>query len=44
MADDAVDVCIVGSGAAGSVMAYALGRAGFSVVVLEAGPRFDPAH
>lgn len=44
MADAPVDVCIVGSGAAGSVMAYALGRAGFSVLVLEAGPRFDPAH
>ncbi|GIW46958.1 MAG: choline dehydrogenase [Deltaproteobacteria bacterium] len=37
-----VDVCIIGSGAGGAVVAYALGRAGFSVAVLEAGPRFDP--
>ena len=44
MADDAVDVCIIGSGAAGSTMAYALGRAGLSVVILESGPRFDPAR
>lgn len=44
MSDEPVDVCVVGSGAAGSVMAYALGRAGFSVLVLEAGPRFDPAQ
>ena len=35
------DVCIIGSGAGGAVAAYALGKAGFSVVVLEAGPRFD---
>ncbi len=31
------DVCIVGSGAGGSVIAYELSRAGFNVVVLEAG-------
>jgi choline dehydrogenase-like flavoprotein len=37
-----VDVCIIGSGAGGAVVAYALGRAGFSVVVLEAGPRYNP--
>ena len=35
------DICIIGSGAGGAVAAYALGKAGFSVVVLEAGPRFD---
>jgi len=38
-----VDVCIVGAGAAGAVVAKKLGDAGFSVVVLEAGPRFNPA-
>jgi len=36
------DVCIIGSGAGGAVMAYALGKAGFTVVVLEAGRRFKP--
>lgn len=37
-----VDVCIIGSGAGGAVVAYALGSAGFSVVVLEAGRRYNP--
>lgn len=37
-----VDVCIVGAGAAGSVLACELGRAGFEVVVIEAGPLRDP--
>lgn len=37
-----IDVCIIGSGAGGSPVAYALGKAGFSVVVLEAGPRYNP--
>ena len=41
---DQVDICVIGSGAGGSVATYALAMAGFSVVVLEAGPRFDPAH
>src|SRR4051812_3660801 len=35
---DEVDFAIVGSGAAGGVMAHELARAGFSVVVLEQGP------
>jgi choline dehydrogenase-like flavoprotein len=35
---DEVDFCIVGSGAAGGVLARELSRAGFSVVVLEQGP------
>ena len=35
------DVCIVGAGAAGGVMALELGRRGLDVVVLEAGPRHD---
>ena len=39
-----VDVCIIGSGAGGATVAYALGKAGFSVVVLEAGPRYDPSQ
>jgi choline dehydrogenase-like flavoprotein len=40
---DAVDVCVIGAGAAGAVAAKKLGEAGFRVVVLEAGPRFNPA-
>jgi len=35
---DEVDFVIVGSGAAGGVMARELSRNGFSVVVLEQGP------
>ncbi len=38
-----VDVCIIGSGAGGAAVAYALGSAGFSVMVLEAGPRYGPS-
>jgi len=40
--DKEVDICIIGSGAGGAPVAYELGKAGFSVVVLEAGPRFNP--
>lgn len=35
--DDA-DVCIVGAGAAGGVLAYELSKAGFKTVLLDAGP------
>ena len=38
-----VDVCVVGSGPAGALVARELAEAGRDVVVLEAGPRFDPA-
>ncbi|NIP39682.1 MAG: FAD-binding protein, partial [Candidatus Dadabacteria bacterium] len=36
------DVCIIGSGAGGAPAAYALGKAGFKTIVLEAGRRFKP--
>ena len=36
-----VDVCIIGAGAAGGVMALELARRGVEVVVLESGPRHD---
>jgi glucose dehydrogenase len=36
------DVCIVGAGAAGGIMALELARRGVRVVVLESGPRHDP--
>ncbi|MDO6562180.1 GMC family oxidoreductase [Amphritea sp. 1_MG-2023] len=37
------DVIIVGSGAGGSAAAYGLTQAGYNVLMLEAGPRFNPA-
>lgn len=40
--DEEVDVCIVGAGAAGGVLAYLLAKAGLKVVVIEAGPYWDP--
>jgi choline dehydrogenase-like flavoprotein len=41
--DEEVDVCIVGAGAAGGVLAQRLAGAGLRVVVVEAGPFWDPA-
>ena len=40
---DTVDFVVVGSGAAGGVMARELSRAGLDVLVLEQGPRFTAA-
>jgi len=39
--DDEADVCVIGSGPAGALVAYALASRGHRVVVLEAGERFD---
>jgi choline dehydrogenase-like flavoprotein len=41
---DPVDFAVVGSGAAGGVIARELARAGLSVVLFEQGPRLTPAH
>ena len=35
------DVCIVGAGLVGGLMAFELARRGLKVVVLEAGPRYN---
>ncbi|MCL7417401.1 MAG: GMC family oxidoreductase [Halalkalicoccus sp.] len=37
------DVCVIGAGPAGALVADRLADAGRAVVILEAGPRFDPA-
>ncbi len=37
-----VDVCVVGAGASGGVVGAKLAEAGFSVVILDAGPHWDP--
>jgi choline dehydrogenase-like flavoprotein len=40
-ADSGADVCIVGAGPAGSILAAELARKGIKVMVLESGPRHD---
>jgi choline dehydrogenase-like flavoprotein len=40
---DPVDVVVVGSGPCGALVAHDLAAAGFSVTILEAGKRLDPA-
>jgi choline dehydrogenase-like flavoprotein len=40
--DDEVDLVIVGAGAGGSVLAQRLARAGWRIVILEAGPFWHP--
>ena len=42
-AGELVDFVVVGSGAAGGVMARELSQAGFSVLVFEQGPRLGAA-
>ena len=39
---DEVDMCIVGAGAGGSVLAQRLARAGWRIVIIEAGPFWHP--
>ncbi|MBV9953417.1 MAG: NAD(P)-binding protein, partial [Acidimicrobiia bacterium] len=39
---DEVDLVIVGAGAGGSVLAQRLARAGWRIVILEAGPFWHP--
>jgi len=41
-ADDDVDLVIVGAGAGGSVLAQRLARAGWRIVIIEAGPFWHP--
>lgn len=38
---DRADVCVIGAGPAGALVASKLATQGLDVVVLEAGPRFD---
>jgi choline dehydrogenase-like flavoprotein len=40
---DRADVCVIGAGPAGALVASELAASGHAVVVLEAGKRFDPA-
>ena len=38
------EVVVIGSGAGGGMTAYVLANAGVKVLMLEAGPFFDPAN
>ena len=40
--EEEVDLCIVGAGAGGSTLAQRLARRGWRIVILEAGPFWDP--
>ena len=42
LAREEVDFCIVGAGAGGGVLGAKLAEAGFSVVILDAGPHWSP--
>ncbi len=42
LAREEVDFCIVGAGAGGGVLGAKLAEAGFSVVILDAGPHWNP--
>lgn len=42
--NDEVDIAVVGCGAGGGVLAQRLARAGWRVVVFDAGPFWDPDH
>jgi choline dehydrogenase-like flavoprotein len=41
---EVVDVCVVGAGASGAVIGAKLAEAGMSVVILDAGPHWDPTR
>ena len=40
--EEVTDVCVIGSGAGGAVVAKELAEAGLSVIILEAGEHHDP--
>jgi choline dehydrogenase-like flavoprotein len=44
LSHEEVDFCVVGAGASGSVVGTKLAEAGFSVVILDAGPHWDPTR
>jgi choline dehydrogenase-like flavoprotein len=44
LSGEEVDMCIVGAGASGGVLGAKLAEAGWSVVLLDAGPHWDPTR
>jgi len=44
LSGEEVDFCVVGAGAAGGVVGAKLAEHGFSVVILDAGPHWDPTR